>query len=184
MMERIKTLGKRIAVLRAIGSLSQKELSKLCGVNLSTIENIECGRTMLKKEQALQIAKALKSIGISTSADWIINGSPLISSSLGFVNTNVFDNVCSIINSTIKLMISEQNDFIKIGSIVFASAADILKITDEPFVVVKHNENVFACKVKESHKKVLLCEKTNHESTELTDEMSVYFPSIIIMKQE
>jgi transcriptional regulator with XRE-family HTH domain len=183
MLEGLKTVGGRMAILRAMGNLSQKDLSKLCDINLSTIENIECGRTSLKKEQAEQIVQSLKNVGISTSSDWIIKGTPLISPPLDFANNNVFHNVCSMMNSTVTLVINEHNDFIKAGSVVLASAADIVKIIDEPFMVVTHSENVFACKVSKLNGKNFLHKEINGDSLEFNKEMSVYFPSIIIMKQ-
>lgn len=180
MAEGLKTVGGRIAVLRAMGKLSQKDLAKLCNINDSSIENIELGRTTIKKEQAIQIIKALRKIGITASADWIIDGSSLLPSTLDFSNTNV---LYDIMNSTIKLIINDANDFIKVGSIILALSSDISKITDEPFVIVKHDKNIFACKASKSHKKIVLQKKINSKAIDLTDEMDIYFPSIIIMKQ-
>jgi transcriptional regulator with XRE-family HTH domain len=183
MLEGLKTVGTRMAFLRAMGNLSQKDLSKLCEINLTSIENIECGRTALKKEQATQIVKALKCIGIPTSVDWIMDGSPLIPSTLNFSDTNVFYSVCSIMNSTTKLIINEQNEFLKTDSIVLASEIDISKIADEPFIIIKHNDAVFACKASISNPKILY-KKGDGEAIEFNDEMTAYFPSIIIMKQQ
>jgi len=55
-----KQVGHRIKVRRVVLDLQQKELGALVGVPQSQISEWEIGRRALKIEQAMEIAKALK----------------------------------------------------------------------------------------------------------------------------
>jgi transcriptional regulator with XRE-family HTH domain len=66
-----KQVGHRIKVRRVVLDLQQKELGALVGVPQSQISEWEIGRRALKIEQAMEIAKALK-----TTVGYLVGESP------------------------------------------------------------------------------------------------------------